>query len=217
MTDSNWELTRQRSQYHFDTNQWDDKWDTVQQLGHIVPNWDKELQEAIEQAKPVTWRTRGKPGDAKVRSSEEHDREEYDLESYGMDKNYIVTNMNYNVAPVFQNIADQFGLDDSMARIHVQLPGQVWNLHLDKLEKWMPTDPSQVVRYFVQLTDWQQGHFWNYGNYTWSHWHAGDVSTFDWMNVPHSTANAGHVARATLQITGIKTARTQEMLNKLAG
>jgi hypothetical protein len=217
MTASNWTLTQQRSQYHFDTNQWDEKWDRVEQLGHIVPNWTTELEQAIEQARPVTWRTRGKPGDTKVRTSEEHDREEYDLESYGMDKNHIVTNMNYNVAPVFQNIADQFGLDDSMARIHVQLPGQVWNLHLDKLEKWMPADPSQVVRYFVQLTDWQQGHFWNYGNYMWSHWRAGDVSTFDWINVPHSTANAGHVPRVTLQITGIKTTKTQEMLNKLAG
>ena len=214
---SNWELTKQRSQYHFDTNQLIPYWDGVQKLGYIAPNWKIELAEAIEQAKPVTWRTRGNPNDKKIRSTEEHDLEEYDLESYGMDKNYIVTNMNYNLAPVFQNIADQFCLEDSMARIHVQYPGQVWNLHLDKLEKWMPENPSKVVRYFIQLTDWQMGHFWNYGNYMWSGWSAGDVSTFDWINVPHSTANAGHVPRATLQITGIKTDKTQEMLNELAG
>lgn len=213
---SNWELTKQRSQYHFDTERLDPKWDTVEKLGRIVPCWEVELASAIEQAQPVTWRTRGKPGDEKVRSNEEHDREEYDLESYGMDKNYIVTNMNYDIAPVFQNIADQFCLEDSMARIHVQLPGQVWNLHLDKLEKWMPSDPNKVVRYFVQLNNWQMGHFWNYGNYMWSGWRAGDVSTFDWLNVPHSTANAGHVARATLQITGIKTSKTQDMLDSIS-
>jgi hypothetical protein len=86
---------------------------------------------------------------------------------------------------------------------------------LDKLEKWMPADPTQVVRYFVQLTDWQQGHFWSYGNYQWSRWQAGNVSTFDWHNVPHATANAGHVPRATLQITGIKTATTDAFLNSL--
>jgi hypothetical protein len=102
-----------------------------------------------------------------------------------------------------------------MARIHVQTPGQVWNLHLDKLEKWMPADPTQVVRYFVQLTDWQPGHFWSYGNYMWSGWQAGDVSTFDWLNVPHSTANAGHTPRATLQVTGIKTSATNKFLNTL--
>jgi hypothetical protein len=215
MIESNWELTKKRSQYHFDNSTIDSRWDTVQHLGHVQPVWTTELASAIAAAYPVTWRTRGKPGDEKVRSTEEHDREEYDLESYGMDRNYTVTNMNYNIAPVFQTIADQFCLEDCMTRIHVQQPGQVWNLHLDKLEKWMPVDPTQVVRYFVQLTDWQPGHFWNYGNYMWSGWQAGDVSTFDWINVPHSTANAGHVPRATLQITGIKTTATSKFLNTL--
>jgi hypothetical protein len=212
---SNWEATKARSQYHFDTEKWNPKWDRVERLGWIKPVWENELAEAIESAYPVTWRTRGKPTDKKVRSSEEHDSEEYDLEAIGMDKNYVVTNMNYDIAPVFQTIVDQFGLEDCMARIHVQHPGQVWNLHLDKLEKWMPADPTQVVRYFVQLTDWQQGHFWNYGNYMWGRWRAGDVSTFDWINVPHATANAGHSPRATLQITGIKTPATDEFLNSL--
>ena len=213
---SNWELTKQRSQYHFDTQRWNPKWDRVERLGHIQPNWTEELAQAIETSKSVTWRTRGKPNDAKVRSSEEHDREEYDLESYGMSKDYVVSNLNYELAPVFQQIADQFALDSSMARIHVQHPGQVWNLHLDKLEKWMPQDPSQVVRYFVQLTDWQPGHFWSFGNYMWSCWAAGSVTTFDWMNVPHSTANAGHVPRATLQITGVITSETEKFLKTLS-
>lgn len=212
---SNWELTKSRSKYHFDTSKWDPKWDTVQQLGHIKPCWTAEMAEAISASRAVTWRTRGRSGDAKTRSGEEHDQEEYDLESYGMAKDYTVTNMTYDIAPVFQSIADQFGLKDTMARVHVQLPGQVWNLHLDKLEKWMPEDPTQVVRYFVQLTDWQQGHFWNYGNYHYWGWRAGDVSTFDWHNVPHATANAGHVPRATLQITGIQTPVTEVFLNSL--
>jgi hypothetical protein len=41
------------------------------------------------------------------------------------------------------------------------------------------------------------------------------VTTFDWQNVPHATANAGHVPRATLQITGIQTAQTEEFLKQL--
>jgi hypothetical protein len=71
-----------------------------------------------------------------------------------------------------------------MERIHVQRPGEVWNLHIDKLQKWCPEDPSSVGRYFVQLTDWQPGQFWEYGNYHWNQWRAGDVSTFDWANMP---------------------------------
>jgi hypothetical protein len=164
---------------------------------------------------PVTWRTRGRDSDPLTRASEEYDQEDYDLEQQGYGRDHIVTNLTYDLAPVFQHIADQFALEKSMARIHVQHPGQVWNLHLDKLEKWMPADPAQVVRYFVQLTDWQPGHFWSYGNYMWSGWHAGDVSTFDWINVPHATANAGHVPRATLQITGIITDHTRAFLKTI--
>ena len=215
MTQSNWEITKQRSQYHFDTTQQDSRWDTVQRLGHVRPNWSSELAQAIAASRPVTWRTRGRADDALKRSGEEHDREDYDLERIGMGKDYVVTNINYELALVFQRIADQFSLEKSMARIHVQHPGQVWNLHMDKLEKWMPENPSQVVRYFVQLTDWQQGHFWSYGNYSWTGWFAGDISTFDWWNVPHATANAGHEPRATLQITGIKTSATERFLNSL--
>ena len=212
---SNWDITRARSQYHFDTTIMDPRWDTVQHLGRIQPDWHEQLSAAISAAYPVTWRTRGRDSDPLKRSSAEYDQEDYDLEQQGYGRDHVVTDLNYNLDPVFQQIADHFGLEKSMARIHVQHPGQVWNLHLDKLEKWMPTDPLQVVRYFVQLTDWQQGHFWSYGNYAWTGWRAGDVSTFDWWNVPHATANAGHVPRATLQVTGIKTTRTDSFLNTL--
>jgi hypothetical protein len=211
---SNWEETKKRSQYHFDTDIIDPKWDCVQHLGRIENTWTNALQDVIEQSYPVTWRTRGQPD--RARAGDEYDAEEYDLEKIGMGKDYIVTNINYNVSTVFKNIADKFALEDTMVRVHVQLPGQVWNLHLDKLEKWMPSDPSKVGRFFIQLTDWQPGHFWNYGNYMWSGWKAGNVSTFDWINVPHSTANAGHVPRATLQITGVKTRKTDEFLQELS-
>jgi hypothetical protein len=102
-----------------------------------------------------------------------------------------------------------------MYRIHVQQPGEVWNLHIDKLQKWCPEDPSQVLRVFVQLTDWQPGQFWEYGNYHWNQWRAGDVTTFDWPNMPHSTANAGYHPRATLQLTGVITPKTREFLHTL--
>lgn len=216
MTQSNWELTKQRSQYHFDNNKIDPQWDCVQHLGKIDLTWASEIAASIKQSQPVTWRTRGREDDVLKRAGEEYDQEDYDLEQQGYGSDYIITNMSYTLAPAFQSIVDQFGLEKSMGRIHVQHPGQVWNLHLDKLEKWMPTDPKQVVRYFIQLTDWQQGHFWSYGNYSWTGWCAGDVSTFDWHNVPHATANAGHVPRATLQITGVKTDATTEFLQTLS-
>lgn len=212
---SNWEITRARSKYHFDTRAWDPRWDGVVELGSVPVSWQKCLPGVIDAAYPVSWRTRGRDNDPLKRAAAEYDQEEYDLGQIGMPRDYKVTDLNYTLPAELQTLADQFALDQCMARVHVQRPGQVWNLHLDKLEKWMPADPTQVVRYFVQLTDWQQGHFWSYGNYTWWGWRAGNVTTFDWLNVPHSTANAGHTARATLQVTGIKTSATQEFLDKL--
>lgn len=201
---SNWDVTRARSKYHFDNDIMDPQWDTVKLIRRIENTWASELETAIEASKPVTWRTRGKADDPLQRRSEEYDQEEYDLERIGMSKDYVLTNLNYQLTPELQRIADSFDLDNSMARLHVQWPGQVWNLHIDKLEKWMPEDPERVERYFIQLTDWQQGHFWSFGNYTWQNWRAGDVVTFDWLNVPHSTANAGHTPRVTLQVTGVR-------------
>jgi hypothetical protein len=224
---SNWELIKKRSQYHFDPKQWDPKWDRVEQLGHIQPCWDQELSQAIEQSRPVNAMTplpRDKHPESwggqaarpnMVINDKEQDQEEYDLESYGISKDYVTGKVNYDLAPIFQQIADQFALEDCVARVHVQYPGQVWQLHLDKLEKWLPEDPTQVVRYVIQLTDWQPGHFWSYGNYMWSGWRAGNVTSNDWINIPHSTANAGHVPRATLQITGIKTAETDKFLEQI--
>ena len=212
---SAWEITKARSQYHFDPERWNPKWDRVERVGRIEPCWSAELQHVLAQAQPVTWRTRGRAADPLQRQSAELDQEDYDLEQQGYGRNHVVSDLTYDLPEVFQHIADQFGLENTMARIHVQRPGQTWNLHLDKLEKWQPEDPEQVVRYFIQLTDWQQGHFWNYGNYHYWGWHAGDITTFDWINVPHATANAGHSPRATLQITGIKTLATDVFLNSL--
>ena len=213
MTQSNWERAKQTSQYHFDTTLMDPRWDAVQHLGHVAPNWSAELAEVIQEASAVTWRTRNMVDVPRPES--EYAAEEHDLEKIGMTKDAVVTNLTYKIAPIFQHIAAQFALEDPMVRVHVQWPGQVWNLHIDRLQKWNPADPDQVVRYFIQLTDWAPGHFWNYGNYQWGHWRAGDVSTFDWINVPHCTANAGNSPRATLQITGIKTPGTANYVNSL--
>jgi hypothetical protein len=43
-------------------------------------------------------------------------------------------------------------------------------------------------------------------------WRAGEVHVFDWKNVPHCTANASSHPRAVLQMTGLKTERTREIL-----
>ena len=122
---------------------------------------------------------------------------------------------NWEITPNLKKISDLFGLDDCTECIHVQMPGEVCNLHLEKLEKWSPSEPWRVMCIQVALTDWEQGHFCSYGNYNHQQWRAGDVTTFDWQNIPNCTANAGHNPRVTYQLTGIITEKTNDFLKRL--
>lgn len=210
---SNWEETKQKSKYHFDNFKLDTQQDKVESLGRIVADFKPELVDIIKNAKPATWRTRGKVG--KARPEEELASEDYDLEKFGYGKDYQITHLNWDIPEKLQKISKLFALKDCMDRIHVQMPGEVWNLHLDKLQKWAPDAPYTVMRIQLQLTDWEPGHFWSYGNYLHQFWKAGDVTTFDWQNLPHSTANAGHNPRVTFQMTGVITPDTLEFINRL--
>jgi hypothetical protein len=207
-----WEITKQRSTYHFDNFKLDPAQDQVTFLGNIDPFWQSELATIKELAKPKTWRTRGQASD---RSKEEYDQEDHDLEQFGYGKDHIVSDLTWDVPRIFNPLQIQFGMYNSKMRLHVQRPGQIWNLHLDKLEKWNPEDPTKVMRVMIALNDWEPGHFFSYGNYVHTGWRAGDVHTFDWQNIPHSTANAGHGPRITLQLTGVVTDQTREFLRQL--
>jgi hypothetical protein len=211
---SSWEQSKKKSKYHFDNFKNDSQVDKLIKLGKITADYSEDVKTLIETAKPATWRTRGKVG--KSRPEEELASEDYDLERFGYGKDYQITHLSWNITPNLKKISDLFGLKDCMERTHVQMPGEVWNLHLDKLEKWAPDSPWMIMRIQVALTDWEPGHFWSYGNYNHQQWRAGDVTTFDWQNIPHSTANAGHNPRVTYQLTGIITEKTNDFLKRLA-
>jgi len=212
---SSWDFTKAASAYHFNSSVTDSRWDTVIGLGRFTPVWQDELDYIVNNSEPATWATRGYKGRGVPPPDEDQIAETYDLERAGVDPEKIITHLNWQIPPVLQQISERFGMTDTMSRIHVQFPGEVWNLHIDKLQKWCPEDPSRVLRVMIQLTDWQPGQFWEYGNYHYRGWRAGDVTTFDWQNVPHSTANAGHYPRVTLQLTGVITEQTQKFLQTL--
>jgi hypothetical protein len=212
---SNWETSKLKSSYHFDPKVKDIADDVVTQLGHITPTWTNDINDIVANAKPATWATRGYKGEGIEAPSDELEKEEYDLTKHGMSRNLPIAHLNWRIPNSLQKLSDDFGLADCMNRIHVQMPGEVWNLHLDKLYKWAPDNPAKVARIMIQLTDWQPGQFWQYGNYNYHQWRAGDVTTFDWVNIPHSTANAGYHARVTFQLTGIMTDKTKNFLESL--
>lgn len=210
---SSWEETKKNSKYHFDNFKNDSQRDKVDVLGQFIYNFTDDVKAIIDTAKPSTWRTRGE--NPNVRPEYEYEQEEYDLENTGYGKDYIVSNLTYTTTPILDTISDLFALDKCTKRVHVQMPGQVWNLHIDKLQKYNPDYPESIMRIMIQLTDWEPGHFWSYGNYMHKQWRAGEITTFDWQNIPHSTANAGHNPRVTFQITGVITEQTTEFINRL--
>lgn len=212
---SSWYETVTKSNYHFDAKVIDEPNNVLTQLGRVSNTWENDLQKIIDSSRPATWATRGYKGEGIPNPTVDLLAEEYDIERIGADPKMVITNLNWDIPNSLHLLAEQFSLNDCMERIHIQWPGQVWNRHIDKLEKWSPNDSSQVMRIFIQLTDWQPGQFWEYGNYHWNQWNAGDVSTFDWANIPHCTANAGHHPRVTFQITGIKTEKTIQFLESL--
>jgi hypothetical protein len=214
---SNWEQAQERVNYHFDNFKVDDESYAFQRLGRIVPTeeWINAVDSIVEQSKPATWETRGYKGEGVVPPRDDLLAEELDLERGGYGKDYTITHMNWNIPECFNHIVEGFALEDCMARLHVQKPGEVWNLHVDKLNKWAPDNPESILRVFIQLTNWAPGQFWEFGNYHWNQWRAGEVITFDWANMPHSTANAGYYPRVTLQLTGVRTEQTEKYIASL--
>ena len=153
---SSWDLTKPRSNYHFSNEIIDPRYDTVIKLGRIGGEWKEEVREIIKNSTPATWATRGYKKAGAAIPSEDLATEEYDVDRVGADSKKPITNLNWEIPAVLQQISDLFALKDCMNRIHVQMPGQMWNMHLDKLEKWCPQDPDSVMRIMIHLTDWQQ-------------------------------------------------------------
>ena len=210
-----WDELKEKSTYHFDNTVVDQKKDMLEELGLIQADFSQDVEDIIRDSKTANRKTSGFKDEATNVPCTGLE-EEYDIESVGADPKMIGTILVVTLSDQLQKIVNAFALENQMHRISVQMPGQLWFQHLDKLYKWFPSDPDRVGRYFIQLTDWEMGQFWQFGTYNWSHWRAGSVTTFDWQNIPHSTANAGFHPRVTLQITGVKTANTESFLQELA-
>lgn len=205
---TNWEKTSPRNNYHYDSFKHDPAYDGMRYIGKFEGDWKEELERTIEKSNDITWRTRN-PID-NPNGSEDIEAEELDLIQTGSTADLVLTKLDYQIEPIFQAMTDALHLlpgddRDVQRRVHVQMPGQVWNLHVDKLEKWNKKEPKTVYRFMVMLSDWEAGHFMQYGNFVHTGYRAGEIYSFDWFNSPHCTANAGRTPRCTLLVTGVAT------------
>jgi hypothetical protein len=217
--ESSWEWAKARSKYHFDDNIVDQEGDWFQVLGYFdnPKLWKEERDCLVEQStKPITWETR-KYYKNKRKISPMLEQEEHDIvQGGGNPKTLQLTNMtdDFDDYPTIKRMIDYFGVvgndNNFKVRSHVQVTGQMFNYHIDKL--WDRGDPDKVCRITFFLDDWKPGQFYMYGTYVYDRWCAGEAHIFDWPNVPHATANASNHVRAAIQITGLKTEKTENII-----
>ena len=205
-TVSNYAFTRSRSNYHFDVQDNDFRFDNVVGLGRFSGDWNQAVENSIGRSRPRTSYTANDKFNLK-----------HDLERAGADPNISMFNVDLELEPEFQRMVDCFALDRMLARVNIQLTGQVCVCHIDKLDKlnegiWDGFDQDEQKQIFIMLTDYQQGHFLQMGNRPITHWHAGDFFDFAHRHVPHYTANASFYPRAMIQLTGIATPETHRFL-----
>jgi len=206
MSTSNWEHGKAQSDYHFDwqrkeTSGHDYKW-----LARFEGEWSVELEQIKQQAQPKTWATRGKdyhPGDSDLQS------EQNDLVNAGMNTEQVIFRKVLEFEGVWKTMIDELGLLYTKQAFHIQYPGEMLNLHIDKQYE-MNDDPKQVARFFIFLEDWKPGHFLQMGT-SFIQWRKGDLVWFDWPNIPHASANAGWEPRCLIQITGTMSDKTNDL------
>ena len=215
---SSWDWTVAHSEYHFDKNIADKPGEWYDIIGRFEGDWKEESDRLVERSKPINWQTRKYFGDTD-KESPMLVQEEYDIaKGGGKPKDLLLTNIvdDWEEFPTLYKMMDFFGMEvgtnGAKKRAHVQLTGQMFNRHIDKLWDRCPEDPERVARITIMLEDWQPGQFYMYGTHVYSHWKAGEAHIFDWPNVPHATSNASSHPRPVLQITGLKTDRTREIL-----
>lgn len=123
---------------------------------------------------------------------------------------------------IFNDYAKQIGLQASVARYHVQFPGEVtvWHTdiyspaheflaHMDDIPDEQIGKDRNIRRIIIALEDWDWGHLLIFGNTPWVNWNAGDVIYWEY-GVPHGAANMGFQPRISVSITGLASDRFLE-------
>jgi hypothetical protein len=127
---------------------------------------------------------------------------------------------------VLFNIIRELDVDVHQSRLHIQRLGQVTPIHIDNqmryarpgwrkiwLDEGADKNPLRLRRFLIHLQDWTQGHVWQFGNTYHQGYQAGTVTTYDWCNMPHGTANFSFTPRVTFQITGFVGEKCQWMID----
>lgn len=127
---------------------------------------------------------------------------------------------------VLHRIIKYLDMDVQQARLHVQKLGMVTPIHIDqqmrnaredRRQQWLSyggdKNPLVLRRWLIHLQDWDYGHVWQFGNTYHQGYKSGSAVTYDWVNMPHGTANFGFKPRVTFQVTGFVSKHTQDLID----
>jgi hypothetical protein len=180
----------------------------------IRDNWNNQSVEQIEQ-------TVRKKGQRQIDIMQAQKEEKLQAGYHPSAAMYRVKNCGPN--SYFTHLAEQIGLDQGLARFHLQFPGEVTAWHTDIFSPAHEfligsedvSDQNvgldrKIRRIIIALEDWDWGHILVFGKTPWINWNAGDVIFWDY-GVPHGAANMGYKPRISVSITGVLTDKFVEL------
>lgn len=219
---SRYEYSKSTSNYHFDETIDDDVNPPFIKIGRFNGEWKDDIKIMESSIRPNTYHTR-----MKGKTPYLDKLETYDLNKMGVGINHVLHNKSTRqLTPTLQRMIDYLGFDKNYrvtSSFHAQLPGQVFIKHIDSCTSirgnsasedanYYFKHPEKLARFLIALEDWQMGHMFAFGNTYWKQWKAGDIVHHSWIDIPHCTANASHVPRYTLQVTGHTTDTTLNII-----
>lgn len=212
---TNYEFTKQRSAYHYDTQLMDPRWDCIRGLGKFQGDWQDYVPKAVQMSQIVNWANKRYTSESEESTGK--NLEINDLLVQGLNPEHnVMHRVVYDLSPFpkWQKMPDLIGFDRCVAKLQIQLTGDCTNVHVDKMDFHYADIPKTewdtIGRLIIMLTDWEPGQFMNFGNYNHSRWRAGEISTWDWRHVPHGTANSSLKPRVLMTVSGIKTPKSEE-------
>lgn len=215
-----WNASRDESTWHFDTSIDESQLNTDYAKTNFVKfagDWQNEIDNAVFDREPPMDLTEF----LTVGSVQESLELNIDYKSMLSTRSIVTENSGH---PKLWKMICELGIEDPFAMIYKQKPGQINWLHLDRIcchdtidrkgiNSYDVSLDNDLVRVLIALEDWQWGHFAQVGNHMWHQWKAGDILWFRWQDIPHATANAGHLDRHFLKVTGRTSDKFKSLLD----
>ncbi len=211
--DSYWEWNKENFKWHYDPSS---THTDIQYVGRFTSNPESLLTDGINASKSALQDKdkydevsfKGKPYNKEA--AEIMEGYHNDLKKAGFtEHNTGGRQTRDNLHPTFHMMAERSGLWNPQIMFLEQPPGKSVPWHRDSYNNYRRNhakvgDDVEVIRYLVQLNDWQWGHYVLVGNDVIHQYRCGDIHCWP-EGIYHATGNVGYWPRYCLTITGVVT------------